>query len=238
MPFNELQRRESWPPTVVRLHSNVADSLDAIDEDPFSFFLTSPEDIEDFLEEDFDLSAGIETPESKSPVREVSPSAIQRLPLEPEDDDDDDGDVTFGLAIPLSLKAFTRKHNLSLGPDSGRKSRIGHRQSDSLKGLGIALESVMSGSDAKRGRANVKPSPRVGGGRGRGQTRSLTGRRKQSWRVPSPEIWVIKEERESGSEEEEKAKEEEEALVSACAPATGRVEQEPTKPRKRVHWAI
>ncbi|EKD21308.1 hypothetical protein MBM_00421 [Drepanopeziza brunnea f. sp. 'multigermtubi' MB_m1] len=233
MPFNELQRCESWPPTVVRLHSDVADrdSLDAIDDDPFSFFLTSPEDIEDFLEEDFDLSAGIETPESKSPVREVSPSAIQRVPLEPEDEDGDDGDVTFGLAIPLSLKAFTRKHNLSLGPDSGRKSRMGHRQSDRLKGLGIALESVMSGPDAKRGRANVKPSPRVGGGRGRGQTRSLPRRRKQSWKVPSPEIWVIKEERESGSEEEE-------ALVSASAPATGRVEQEPTKPRKRVHWAI
>ncbi len=225
MPFNELQRRDSWPPTVLRIHDGDEEDTDEIDEDPFSFFLTSPEDIDDFLDED--LSAGIETPDSsRSPVREVSPSALQRAPLE-DSDDDADGD-NFGLAMPLSLKDFTRKHS------SGRKSRTGQR-SDDLKGLGIVLPEF----SASRGRAKVRLTPPARGPRGRGQTRSLSARRPQSWRLPSPDIYSITEERES---DDEKKGEEKETPISASAPATTKIDQMmiqmPKKPKKRVHWAI
>jgi len=229
MPFNELQRRDSWPPTVVRLRDEESEDTDAIDENPFSFFLTSPEDIDDFLDED--LSAGIETPDSsKSPVREISPSALQRALLD-DDSDEQDGD-DFGLAMPLSLKDFSLKHT------SGRKSRAGLRSDDDLKGLGITLPEF----SATRGRAKIRLTPPPRSGRGRGQTRSLSARRPQSWRLPSPDIYSIKEEKES--DDEAKAEEEvvKEAPISASAPVTTKIDefviQMPKKPKKRVHWAL
>ena len=227
MPFNELQRRDSWPPTQIRLHDEEPENLDGIDEDPISFFLTSPEDIDI---DDEDLSAGIEgSPESKSPVREVSPSTLQRHPL---DDPDDDEDFTFGLAMPMSLKDFTSTHN------SGRKSRIGQRAEDELKGLGIAIPEF----SATRGRPKVRLTPSRSG-RGRGQTRSLSARRPQSWREPSPDIWSIKEEREDCDDmktaTDRLAKID--TPVSASAPATTylRAMMTPSpKPKKKVHWAF
>ncbi|KAK0121826.1 hypothetical protein ONS95_010108 [Cadophora gregata] len=241
MPIHELQRRDSWPPTVVRIRDDDTEA-DPIDEDPFSFFLTSPEDLDDFLDED--LSAGIETPDSSSPVREVSPSSLQRSPL--PDEDSDDEDVTFGLAMPLSLRDFTRKHSSS----NGRKSRAGQR-TDDLKGLGIALPPNAEFS-ASRGRAKVRLTPPPRNGRGRGQTRSLSARRPQSWRLPSPDIYSIKEERES-DEEVNKGRVGEagdqakfvETPISASAPASTRIDQvmmgvdmAKKKPKKRVHWAL
>ncbi|KAH7412848.1 hypothetical protein BKA64DRAFT_637534 [Cadophora sp. MPI-SDFR-AT-0126] len=238
MPIHELQRRDSWPPTVVRIHDDDTEE-DPIDEDPFSFFLTSPEDLDDFLDED--LSAGIETPDSSSPVREVSPSALQRSPLPDEDSDEDD---SFGLAMPLSLKDFTRKHASS----NGRKSRAGQR-TDDLKGLGIALPPNAEFS-ASRGRAKVRLTPPPRNGRGRGQTRSLSARRPQSWRLPSPDIYSIKEERESdedlkkGGEGQGQGKIDLESPISASAPASTNIDQVmmgvslPKKPKKRVHWAF
>lgn len=226
MPFNQLQRRDSWPPTVVHLRADEEPS--DIDDDPFSFFLTSPEDIDDFpYDDDEDLSAGIETPESRSPVREVSPSAIQRISL--FDDDDDDESVEFGLAMPLSLKDFSLKHS------SGRKSRAGQRIDD-LKGLGIALPAFSP--PGERGRATVRLTPR-----GRGQTRSLSARKPKSWRLPSPEIYSIQEERESEDEKKEESRDVvvTPEIVSMSAPATVKVDQfviqTPVKPKKRVHWA-
>jgi len=237
MPIHELQRRDSWPPTVVRLHNDDTEE-DPIDDDPFSFFLTSPEELDDFLDED--LSAGIETPDSSSPVREVSPSALQRSPLPDEDSDDEDD--SFGLAMPLSLKDFTRKHSSS----NGRKSRAGQRVDD-LKGLGIALPPNAEFS-ASRGRAKVRLTPPSRSGRGRGQTRSLSARRPQSWSLPSPDIYSIKEERES---DEDLKKDGEvmdkfvETPISASAPASTRIDQVmmgvdmgKKKPKKRVHWAL
>lgn len=225
MPFNELQRRDSWPPTQIRIHDEESEDLDAIDENPFSFFLTSPEDIDD----DEDLSAGIESSTSKSEqVREVSPSDIQRA-SSPLDDDDDEEDYDFGLAMPLSLRDFTRKHT-----SDGRKSRAGKRAEDGLKGLGIAIP----GANA-RGRATVRLAPSRSG-RGRGQTRSLSVRR-HSWVMPSPELGTIKEERESDEEEQQNDK-----LViseiSVSAPATSYMDtvfpSPSPKPKKRVHWAF
>jgi hypothetical protein len=231
MPFNELQRRDSWPPTIVRIHdtsTSTTTDLDDIDENPISFFLTSPEDVDFFDDEDLeDLSAGIEGSDSKAlPIREVSPSSLQRspLPVEEEQEELEDGEVEFGVGMPLSLKDFTARHI----NNSGRQSRTGERSADeSLKGLGIAIPEFK----AKRGRAKVRLTPNHG--RGRGKTRSLSARRPQSWRVPSPDIWSIQEERE------------EDIInmgLSASAPATAQIEQmataEPKKSKKRVHWAI
>ncbi|KAH8770256.1 hypothetical protein BGZ57DRAFT_629492 [Hyaloscypha finlandica] len=225
MPYNELQRRDSWPPTIIRLREEEEENLDNIDENPISFFLTSPEDIEEFLDDE-DLSAGIETPESShTPVREISPSTLQRVPLEADDDE------TFGLAMPMALKDFTAKHI------SGRKSRAGARP-DELKGLGITIN--IPEFSATRGRPKVRLTPSRSG-RGRGQTRSLSARRPQSWREPSPDIWTIREERES-DDEVKMTVGRADTPVSMSAPAstnlgTMAMMTPSPKPKKRVHWA-
>jgi len=228
MPYNELTRRDSWPPTIVRIRDGETEETDAIDENPFSFFLTSPEDLDDLLDDE-DLSAGIETPDSsRSPVREVSPSTLQRLPAEADGDDED---YDFGLAMPLSLKDFSIRHT------SGRKSRAGERPEDKLMGLGIAIPEY----SAKRGRPTVRLTPSRSG-RGRGQTRSLSARRNTSWREPSPDIWTIKEEKESDDEKKpEESTQKIEIPISASAPATTQIRKFVTqspKPKKRVHWAF
>jgi len=238
MPFNELQRRDSWPPTIVRLRNEVEEDEEAseIDDDPFSFFLTSPDDI---IDDDEDLSAGIESSTSPKTLQvcEVSPSTIQKhsppLPIDDEDEGeyDEDEDIDFGLAMPLSLKDFSRKHT---NVNDGRQSRSSQRAEDGLKGLGI---SVPEFTPTLRGRAVVRLTP----GRGRGQTRSLSARRPRSWRAPSPDLGSIMEERESDEDIRN-----EEGLVpriefSVSAPATSYMEQAtalPAKPKKRVHWAF
>lgn len=226
MPFNELQRRDSWPPTVLRIRDE-ADDTDPIDEDPFSFFLTSPEDID--IEDDEDLSAGIESSKPKSSqVQEVSPSTIQKhSPPLPLDDDDEDED--FGLAMPLSLRDFTRRLT-----SDGRKSRSTQRAEDGLLGLGIAIPIT-----AVRGRATVRLTPSRSG-RGRGQTRSLSARRPRSWRAPSPDLGSIMEERESDEEGKLGIENAPRQELSVSAPATSYMEQAaaPVKPKKRVHWAF
>lgn len=232
MPFNELHRRDSWPPTVLRLRDEESENaVDEIDENPFLFFLTAPEDVDDLLDDEA-LDAGIETPNYSSPVRAVSPSSLQRVPLE-EVKDVDDKDYSFGIAMPLTLKDFTLHHT------SGRKSRAGKRSDDYLTGLGI----IIPESSSTRGRAKVRLTPsRVG--RGRGQTRSLSARRPQSWRQPSPDMWSIKEERESddGDEQTDRKVETTEDLgLSSSAPPTLHLEQNVTfksKAKKRVHWVF
>lgn len=220
MPFNQLQRRDSWPPTVIHLRDNA--DIEEIDDDPFSYFLTSPDEITD--EDIDDFSAGIESDDEKSEVREISPSALQRAPLDIHDEDEDE-DVLFGFAMPLSLKDFTKLST------NGRESRAGHREQ--LKGLGISIPEFTN----SRGRAKVRlASPR---GRGKGQSRSVPLRRPHSWREPSPDLGSIREERESENEEEG-VKEKEKEIVSA--PATARVESKavatPKPKKKKVHWAL
>ncbi len=257
MPFNELQRRDSWPPTILRIHGTASDTSaendeNEFDENPISWYLTTPEELDAFYgDDDEELSAGIETESSKSPViREVSPSSVQRLARQVEEDeeddqedlDDDDEEAEMGIAMPLSLKAFTARTN-----NSGRTSRARQRPEDALAGLGIKLpDNDFDFSKTGRGRAKVRLTPTRGNTRGRGQTRSLSARRKpHSWRVPSPDIWEIKEESEEGSPKEEKT--EKETLVSASAPTTSHISQgemgillkgSSPKPKKKVHWAI
>jgi hypothetical protein len=201
-----------------------AEELSAIDENPFAFFLTSPEDLEDDSLED--LSAGIESSSSKSEqVREISPSAIQRSHLPLEDIEDDDG-ARCGFALPLSLKDFTNAHT------DGRKSRQEQRMEDELAGLGITIPEFT----IRRGRSSVRLTPSRSG-RGQRQTRSLSARRPHSWRIPSPDIGTIKEERESDDGEDEKNMPKQEKYMIAT-PSPEEAKKETVKPKKRVHWAF
>lgn len=237
--YNELHRRDSWPPTIVHLRSSDNDDAsDAIDDNPFSFFLTSPDELDDFFDDD-ELDAGIETPESsKSPVREVSPSSLQRASHTPDEQDGEEENYDFGLAMPLSLKDFSAKHT------SVRKKREEQRKADGLAlGLGILFpEHTSLAMATTRGRGKIRLVP-TRGVRGRGQTRSLSARRPQSWREPSPEIFSIKEERESDDDMKVDGTE----TMSASAPSTSKIgmggmrSSSPVpipKPKKRVHWAF
>ncbi|PQE08325.1 hypothetical protein CJF32_00002590 [Rutstroemia sp. NJR-2017a WRK4] len=216
MPFNTLNRRDSWPPTIIHLRPNEAD-FEAIDDDPFSYFLTSPDEITD--EDIDDLSAGIESDdEAKPEVREVSPSALQRAPIA------EDEDISFGFAMPLSLKDFTQVHT------NGRESRAAHRMGEQLRGLGIVIPDFSS----SRGRASVRLTPPQG--RGRGQTRSLPLRRPHSWREPSPDLGSIMEEK-----EEDETKIENSPKETASAPASAMISSKAVaspRPKKKVHWAL
>lgn len=221
MPFNEIQRRDSWPPTILHLRKTYEPDFETIDENPFSYFLTSPDEITDDDIDDF--SAGIESDdEDKSEVREVSPSALQRA-RSPADQD-----VLFGFGMPLSLKDFTQQIH-----GNGRESRTAHRMDELSNGLGISIPDLKSSRDRKK----VQFSPIRG--RGRGQTRSLPLRRPHSWREPSPDLGSIKEERESedGEEIEENTMPKEIASAPATAMIPSKAVASP-KPKKRVHWAI
>jgi hypothetical protein len=221
MPFNELQRHKSFPPTIVHLHDSEAHTEDIsdIDENPISFFLTPPESVDlDFeFDDDEDLSAGIESSSKVTPVREISPSSIQRsvLPFE-VDEDEDEEEFQYGFAVPISLKEFQTRHS------EGRTSRQEHRAEDKLAGLG--------------GKATVKMTP-LRSARGRGQTRSLSARRPHSWRLPSPEIGPIQEERESDDGEDNKKVELKKEMSLSAPPSPEVAKNEIVKPKKRVHWA-
>lgn len=217
MPFNELQRRDSWPPTILRIHEEDADEINPIDLDPFSYFLTSPDELDD----DEDLSAGIESATKPTQVREVSPSSLQRSPRPFEDDDDDDDE--FFLAMPFIIKDPTSE---------GRKSRAAKR-ADGLTGLGISLPKHLRSS---RGRPAVRLAPSSRSGRGRGQTRSLSARRPHSWRVPSPDLGSIMEEKEREEECENESKIKKKGELSMGAPKPS--EMAKAKSKKRVHWAF
>lgn len=232
MPFNELQRRDSWPPTILHLrskHNPRTDTFESdIDENPFSYFLTSPDDISDFDDEDY--SAGIESSNSKTPIiREVSPSSLQRVPLPPIDDEEEED----SLEMPLTLKDFTKRHTSPFTPPQKSPRTVKHHIPT---GLGITIPE--SWSSSSRGRARVKLSPERG--RGRGRARSLSARRPQSWRLPSPDIWSIEEENE---DEGARVKTPEIPDITLSTPTNTHVYQlappEPApKQRKKVHWAF
>jgi hypothetical protein len=220
--FKEVNRRDSWPPTILRLHEDDT-SEEEIDVNPFAYFLTSPppeEDDEiDFFE---DLSAGIESEnECKTPVREVSPSSLQRIPLETVDD----AHAGKGFAIPLSLRDFTLAHENKKKDKANRKA--------------VAEFDHMPPTPTLRGRGIVRLTP----SRGRGQvrSRSLSNLRPHSWREPSPDVWSIPEEKEDTELEDVPllsldVMEDDSAQVSAAEEAVIFEEPVRKKVKKRVHW--
>lgn len=169
MPSHHLIRRDSWPPTILRLSQDGARDISDTDANPFAYFLepvvsASADDNDDYL----DLSAGIESDDAKTPqVREVSPSSLQRLPILSDEEleaEQAERDMHDWLSVPRRVK---ERGGSSKGSKGGR-------------------------TGAARGRGLVRNGA-VPGPVTRSRSAGLRGR---AWREPSPEIGVIAEESE------------------------------------------
>jgi hypothetical protein len=228
--FKEVNRRDSWPPTILHLHEDDL-SPEEIDANPFAYFLTSPapEDNDDEYEYFEDLSAGIEaSDEPMTPVREVSPSSLQRTPLETTED----SHAGKGFVIPLSLRDFAMAHS-----NSKKEKKALQRTADAEH-----IPQTPT-TPALRGRSTI----RLSSNRGRGQTRSrsLSSPRPHSWREPSPDVWSIPEEKEDTGLDDVPPlsldRQEDSAQASGAEEAV--IFEEPTelvkkKAKKRVHWGL
>lgn len=235
MPFNELHRRDSWPPTQIRLQDE--DHLDDdIDDDPFAYFLTSAADIdlEDIDSEfDEDLSAGIESAAPKPVVREISPSSLQRKKLEEDEEDDEEDyirDISDNLGLPVSLLDFSSAHN---------KKRPLRRSRPSIENPSREEYVRAPASPSLRGRTVRLTPPAMGRGRARNRTRSLSAQRPHVWREPSPDVWSIPEESEgSGSDKDRNADVPELFLNGDKLEIEGEAKDGfVTKLKKKVRWA-
>lgn len=193
-------RRDSWPPTQVRLRPTVSTkneplpSLDDIDADPLTYFLTPAPDMDDDMDHDMmDFDAGIEDSiRPREVIRSVSPSTLDGLrkpglrPASPDScseiatpDDDDTEDYIRFTPGPNGLLSLQDLFMTSIRP---------RPQSPAF---GQSTNSHLSPASSQlRGR------PR---GRGRhGQSRSSHAHRRPGlvWREPSPDVWSISEETE------------------------------------------
>ncbi|KAH6889897.1 hypothetical protein B0T10DRAFT_404257 [Thelonectria olida] len=184
-------RRDSWPPTQVRLKptvptkENPLPSLDDIDNDPLTYFLTPAPEIDDHLDDDMmDYDAGIEDDSRpREIIRSVSPSTLDGLrkpglrPISPDtgsdmtadDEDDDDEDYIRGKDSFFDVFGESPRPK---SPAFGHSTNNGH---------------LAPSSPQLRGRS-----------RGHGPARNLVLRRRtgQIWREPSPDVWSISEETE------------------------------------------
>ncbi|KAI8307313.1 hypothetical protein K4K61_003672 [Colletotrichum sp. SAR11_59] len=224
-------RRDSWPPTQVRLMPTTPKdypSLDDIDEDPLTYFLTPAPDLEEDEDGDMmDFDAGIEDSSPREIVRSVSPSSLDGLnkskgrtspPVPdlsdlatPEEDDEEDY-IRFapqGFCVRFSLRDFTI---------DGVKPKRSKTHPDALL-------------SPSRGRTPVRPA-----GRGRQHSVSFRHRQQHVWREPSPDVWSIEEETE-------------EELLSELGSSIGAVSDmeedahmgkdvEAAKPKKKVRFLL
>lgn len=195
-------RRDSWPPTQVRLKPTVPTkndplpSLEDIDENPLTYFLTPAPDLDDDDAMDthmMDFDAGIE--DSNKPreiVRSVSPSTLDGLrkankarPASPDtesevstpmDEDDDDEDyVRFSPSSNslLTLEDLTASHTHR------------RRHHSPLLAPGPHSRGRSRGRARRSGHVRVASSSSV-----------QWGRPGHLWREPSPDVWSIEEETE------------------------------------------
>ena len=194
-------RRDSWPPTQVRLKPTVSTkdeplpSLDDIDEDPLTYFLTPAPDFDDDDVDQamLDFDAGIE--DSSYPndvVRSVSPSTLDGLrkpglrSVSPDtsseigttDDDDEEDYIRFSP----SHHGLLSLHDLFLNSARSRPKSPAFGQSSNTL--------LSPSSPQLRGRA------RGGGRNGQSRNGSTRHRPSQLWREPSPDVWSIEEETE------------------------------------------
>jgi len=231
MPFNQPHLSDSWPPTVVRLSAadeseakandsslelhSVDDSTsqeehDSLEDNPFAYFLSSPED----SEEDEDLSAGIETPDSQSDVpivRTVSPSDFQRrnpeeilIPVSSEEDYIYDAELfdadayDIGVAIPMTLREFSALHS-----QFESRPRPGRTQSLPLFPHVTTPESRMPTSKLSgptRGHVRGRTlSVHLPASSRRLRADSYPRRKPRSWQRPSDDVPTIPEESSSAS---------------------------------------
>ncbi|RFU73068.1 hypothetical protein TARUN_9187 [Trichoderma arundinaceum] len=222
MPMESVftSRRESWPPTQLRLTPTMSMKkrssmeprplLEDIDDNPLTYFLTpiSPDDEdEDMMDLDLDVDmmdfdAGIEdASQPREAVRSVSPSSLEGLrkpdsarPASPDFDSDalttDDDDDEEYIRFSPTSSPFMLSPLRDLAIDGLR-----FRAKSPVFGLTanalLSPNSVPAPSRRGRGRTNSRGSSRQ-------QTRSLSARVRENhlWREPSPDVWSIEEETE------------------------------------------
>jgi hypothetical protein len=219
-------RRDSWPPTLLRLDSSKSSKsskretpralLDDIDEDPLTYFLTpaasGDEDGDDMMGADdmeMDFDAGIEyTGHPREVVRSVSPSSLEGLSKPPPSDrassPDQDSDITNS----------DDEEYIRFSPPSGRGTwpwrdlaaeSLNYRSRSPVFGLGAnaLLLSPSYSYSSSPSPSSSYPAPSRGRSNARSrrgtQTRSLSARRRPGhlWREPSPDVWSIEEETEA-----------------------------------------
>ncbi|RDA89127.1 hypothetical protein CP532_2204 [Ophiocordyceps camponoti-leonardi (nom. inval.)] len=237
-------RRDSWPPTQVRLNppmvkacSDPRPLLEDIDDNPLTYFLTpSPDgDMDVFGDDDMDFDAGIEdAAHPRAIVRSVSPSSLEGLRKSqagasspdldsdlPSTDDDDDDDEYVRFSPPRSMSSrFAPLRNLAI---DGLKLRA---RSPPVFGNGLAPSASYPG--LPRGKADAARAQRGGRPSRSAQVRPRPTRR--LWREPSPDVWSIEEET-----EEELLKSE---MVGDRREGAAAVEQKAAKPKKRVRFLL
>ncbi|KFY39034.1 hypothetical protein V494_04132, partial [Pseudogymnoascus sp. VKM F-4513 (FW-928)] len=162
MPSHHLIRRDSWPPTILRLGHDTPDISDT-DANPFAYFLEPavPADVDD-NDDYLDLSAGIESDDAKTPqVREVSPSSLQRLPILSDAEleaEQAEQDMHDWLSVPRRVKERGGSSK------AGKAGRTGAARGRGLvrTGAGQPGPVTRSRSAGPRGRAWREPSPEIG----------------------------------------------------------------------------
>ena len=183
MPASKNHRRHhSWPP----LHVHVFKQHKEIDENPFAFFVSPPEDSEREIADD--LSAGIEDgrrPRSLSPlhIKERPVSSLRPIPLSPR--------AVLMRWIEKMEKRYVHKRRAS---DEELPSPSPPIPAQSPTAPTAPL------SPQPRGRATRQHSPNSSSPR---QMRSHSGR-PRIWRSPPSGIWTLAEEKEQEDKEQEK----------------------------------
>lgn len=239
-------RLDSWPPTQVRLAPTTPKdypSLEDIDADPLTYFLTPAPDLEDMEDADMmDFDAGIESPgRSNDIVRSVSPSSLEGLakpksrmasPPVPElydttmpDTDEEEEDYVRFAPPHIGLP------KLLWGPkETGIMTRSKTR-STSGPSMRLTAEALLSVS-APRGRSRAS-------GRGR-DTASASLRRRGShlWRSPSPDVWSIEEETEEEMLSELGSSVGPRSTTDGDRPEKTLVDGKAAKPKKRVRFVL
>ncbi|KAK2678237.1 hypothetical protein RAB80_006977 [Fusarium oxysporum f. sp. vasinfectum] len=191
-------RRDSWPPTQMRLKPTISTknrplpSLDDIDDDPLTYFLTpapllDDDDMDDVL---LDFDAGIEDASSPRPfVRSVSPSTLDGLrkpglrPMSPDTSSEISDFSPSKHGGLLSLRDLFANSRPAVRPKSPAFNQSTNNS--------LLSPTALSSSPKLRGRSR---------GRGRhgasSRGHSATRRPGQLWREPSPDVWSIEEETE------------------------------------------
>ena len=165
------RRRHSWPP----LHIHVFKHHKEIDENPFAFFISPPEDSGGGIADD--LSAGIEV--GRRP-RSLSPLHVKEKP------------VSNLRSTPLSPRAVLVRWIEKMEKRYVHKRRASDEEPPKPTSLVPTRSPPAPPSPQMRGRAVQQHSPNSSSGR---QIRSHSGR-PRIWRSPPSGIWTLEEEKE------------------------------------------
>ncbi|KID83726.1 hypothetical protein MGU_09007 [Metarhizium guizhouense ARSEF 977] len=239
-------RRDSWPPTQVRLarspskQSEPRPLLEDIDENPLTYFLTpadNDDDMDDYGADDMLFDAGIE--DSNNPpefVRSVSPSTLDGLSKlrakSASPDFDSDGVTTDDEADEEDYIRFSPPSSSFLTPFRGLSVENFKLRSKSPpfgrpNGFLPPAASFPAPSSPPRGR------PRHALTRSYSAGSRLPPRARRLWREPSPDVWSIEEET-----AEDLIMDRPSTTTPALAQNNQLVQGEAAKPKKKVRFLL